>query len=185
MPMRSSSSHSPMLEPEDSGSSELYKIAYDLGLRTLEDQRDELNGARTRACAYMAFVGSATGFLVGTTLRGASAPAGGWFYMLAIAGTATFVFALLFMCMLLFPRLPFNFGQSPKFIVEQYIERDVPPPTKEELLRQLCMDWDEYIMENGRSLKPIRQNYRLLMISGGLSLILWTSAIWMFGRVGV
>jgi hypothetical protein len=183
--MAKASSAQPVPPPEETDRSDVYRLAYDLGLRTLDDQRDELNGIRTRAGAYMAFVGSATGFLVGTTLRGASAESGTWFFPVAAAGTATFIIALIYMARLLSPGLEFDFRQSPEIIITDYIETQIPQlPSKTQVLRDLSLEWNASIIENEGNLKPLRKRYRAVIIWGGASLVFWTSAIWMFGRVG-
>jgi hypothetical protein len=46
----------------------MYRIAYDEGKRLVDTQLAELNGMRDRSVQFLAFVGSATAFLVGTSL---------------------------------------------------------------------------------------------------------------------
>src|SRR3954454_17779051 len=47
----------------------MYRVAYKESQRTLDDQADELTGIRTRAVQYLAFIGTATAFLVGASLK--------------------------------------------------------------------------------------------------------------------
>lgn len=171
--------------PSEGEQAAMYRIAYEQGLRTLDDQRDELNGVRSRAGAYMAFQGSATAFLIGATLSQVAPQPGFWFPWAASAGTVAFIVSLVFMILLLRPKYVFNFRQSPKFIINEYIHYDIPCPSEADLLKRMSMDIDGFIFENEKSLAAIRNQYKWLVIFGAVSLLLWISAIWVFGRVGV
>ena len=82
----------------------LERLAYDEGKRALADQTDELNGIRTRAGSYMAFVGSATAFLVGTGLKAADRDA--WFYALASVASTASLLTLVLIALVLDPYRP-------------------------------------------------------------------------------
>src|SRR5688572_27166118 len=66
---------------------DLYEITYSEATRTLDDQAAEVSNARTRAVQFLAFVGAATAFLLGTAITGAT-QRDAVFYGLAIAGSA-------------------------------------------------------------------------------------------------
>ena len=90
----------------------LERLAYEEGKRALADQTDELNGIRNRAVSYMAFVGSATAFLVGTGLKAAHRDA--WFYSLAVLASAASLSTLALISLVLSPYGPRKrAGKSP------------------------------------------------------------------------
>ena len=115
----------------------LYQVAYELGLRTLEDQRDELNGIRTRAGSFMAFVGSATAFLVGTSVQGSSR--GGFFLVVAIVATIFSSLAVVCLLSLLRPRR-FDFRLSPGVLVD----RSMMLPCRDLPWMRSCEAWRTY-----------------------------------------
>jgi len=153
----------------------LYKLAYEAGLRTLDDQRDELNGVRTRAGQFISFVGSATAFLVGTSV--ARAVRDSTFYTVAVPATICTVASIMCLLIVLWPRT-FDFRLSPGVLVERWIDRSVPPPSEEDLLRGLAVLLNEMQAANGLMLSRIRLWYVVLAGSGSIGLMLWTLLVW-------
>ncbi len=162
--------------PVGDGRASLYRLAYEQGLRTLEDQRDELNGLRTRACSFIAFVGSATAFLVGTSVGGLQRT--DTFRFLAFSATAATFLAIACLILVLRPRT-FDLRLSPKTLVERWIERSVPKPSEEDLLRGLAVVLDEMQAGNVAKLAWIRAWYLGLIGFGAIGLSLWTMLVWM------
>lgn len=156
---------------------DLYQIAYQLGLRTLEDQRDELNGIRTRGGSFMAFVGSATAFLVGTSIQAASRD--GLFYVIAVAATLCSTLALISLLALLRPK-PFEFRLSPGVLVDRWIEASVPRPSLDAFLRGLADLLEQMQGANEGLLRELRRRYVVLVGSGTLGLIAWTLLVWSY-----
>ena len=158
-------------------SADLYELAYTQGLRALDDQLDELSGARSRASQFMALTITATAFLVGSGLN--SSTNRDWiFYTLAIAGTVASVAALVAMITLMQPR-NFHFRMKPKTLVERWIERDVPaPPSKADLLRGLSLRIQDMIDSNETLLGTIRSRYWAVVVIGSASLLLWVTLVW-------
>jgi len=159
------------------GDSKLYRIAYDHGLRTLDDQRDELNGVRGRAGQFMAFVGSATAFLVGAGLR---SPDRDWvFYLVAACGTFLIVGALACLVFVLSPRSKFVLTMDPGMLVDEWIDRQVPKrPTEADLLRHLAKRIQGMIDENDTRLTAIRWWYLGTVVLGTVALACWVGLVW-------
>jgi hypothetical protein len=153
----------------------LYQVAYDLGLRTLEDQRDELNGIRTRAGSFTAFVGSATAFLVGTSVQGGSRDA--LFYWIAVIATVCSTTAVGCLLALLRPRR-FDFRLSPGVLVERWIEASVPRPSMNAFLKGLAELLEKMQAKNEELLAKLRGWYMVLVASGALGLAMWTLLVW-------
>lgn len=169
--------------PEMDAAVNLYRVAFEEGRRGIADQVDELNGMRTRAVSYMAFIGTAAAFLVTTTLR--SAIPGGAFYLIAILATISVTWATVQLCRVVRPRLPFTIRFDPRDIITNFIDREIPRPTEAQLLRSLAGWSARYIEENEESLRRIRYRFSHVIMFGGGGLLLWTVAVWIFGRVGV
>lgn len=158
----------------------LHAYAYDQGLRALDDQRDELNGIRTRAVQFVAFVGAASGFLVGSAL-GSSDADSDLFYVVASIASIASVVMLVCVALVLSPAKKFEYRLDPNVLVQQWIERDVPRrPTQPELLSGLAKLQSGMIQDNETSLNKWRRQYRVLIISGLVSLSLWMAAVWIF-----
>src|SRR4051794_11682018 len=79
----------------------MYKIAFDESVRALKDQVDELSGIRTRLVSFLAFIGAATAFLVGSSLTRATRD--GAFYGLASLGTILLIATIAIVIALLRP----------------------------------------------------------------------------------
>lgn len=160
----------------------LYRVAYEEGRKSIADQAVELSGIRTRAVSYMAFIGTATAFLVTTTLKSASSA---WpFYTLAILASLLMVWALFQLGRTIWPARKFTFRIDPLEIINRYIEREVPAPSENELLRKLSKFYGNYIDNNEIQLKRVRSAFTQVVLFGGVSLFCWTITVWLFGAVG-
>ncbi|WP_445156030.1 hypothetical protein ACTWLI_07650 [Arthrobacter sp. Hor0625] len=169
--------------PDMDAATSLYRVAFEEGRRSISDQVDELNGIRTRAVSYMAFIGTATAFLVTTTLR--SAAPGGLFYVVAILATLSVAWATVQLCRVIRPGLDFTIRLDPRDIITNFIDRQVPRPSEAQLLRSLAGWSGRYIDDNDNALEEIRRRFSHVILFGGGGLLLWTIAVWLFGRVGV
>ncbi|HEX8092491.1 hypothetical protein [Jatrophihabitans sp.] len=156
---------------------DLYEIVYDEAKRTLDDQSAELNNVRTRAVQYLAFVGSATAFLAGAGIKDATRHLG--FYSLASIATVLALAVIILVAVLLNPwSTPLYKRVEPKIIVTTWIEREVPSPTKAEMLRELSLNFDKWQAANNERLGVIRKLYFSAIILGGLQLLAWASLVW-------
>lgn len=162
---------------------DMYRLAYDQGLRSLADQASEIDGMRTRAISYMAFVGTATAFLVTSTLRSTSP--GTPFYVAAALGTVSFLVAIILLARLIHPGIKFTLKINPRYIVEDWIDRDIPAPSEAAILRGLSGWFACYIEKNETGLDKLRFRFNGLIISASVGLLLWIFAVWAFGRVGI
>jgi hypothetical protein len=168
---------------QPAGDAALYRIAYEQGLRTLEDQRDELNGARNRAGQVMALVASATAFLVGTGM--AEAKRDLVFYCLAVLGTIGTAVAFIGLWNVLSPQRKFNLAMDPQTLVDKWIDRQVPGrPSEAELLRALAEVLQGMIDANEEHLAGrwgVRNGYLVVVTAGVLGLVAWGALIWLRG----
>lgn len=183
----------------------LYRIAYEQSLRALDDQVDELSGIRARAVQYTAFVGAATGFLIGVGLSAPDRNTG--FYILA--GSASFVMlvglaalALLLVSRSLYQRtdisrddssvrqakrrvrfLARNSWQSQmsaSILIDQWIEKDVPGPDEAALLGEVARRYDRAAERNDGTLEKARRQYTVVVMAEGVALVAWAAMVWIF-----
>lgn len=162
-------------------SAKLYRVAFDESVRTLKQQTDELSAIRQRLVQFLAFVGTATAFLVGTALHPESTPIprGHEFMPLCIAGTAAMGVTLVLTLILLYPRTtPLTVVSSARDILDD-IHRDVSPTdTEAHLLHNLAWYYDGYVEENKPVLTRARWIYFLAIGSGALQLGIWIALVW-------
>jgi hypothetical protein len=164
-------------------SAKLYKIAFDESVRTLKQQNEELSAIRQRLVQFLAFVGTATAFLIGTSLRpeeGSTAVTRGpEFLPLCSAGTVAMVVTLGLTLVLLYPRTtPLTVVSSAREILDG-IHRDVSPTdTEAHLLHDLAWYYDGYVKENAAILAKARWYYFSAIGAGVLQLSIWTALIW-------
>jgi len=163
-------------QPQREDRTALRKLAYDQGLRTLDDQRDEMNGIRTRAGQFMAIVTAATAFLVGTSL--ASTAAQHPLIGLAIPATICSVTAILCTVAVLWP-WTFDFRLSAGVLTERWIDRSVPAPSEDDFLRGLAITLDEMRKQNEPILRRMRNCYVGVVSFGTVGLTLWTLLAWL------
>lgn len=164
---------------------ELYKLAYAESLRALEFQGKQLEGVRQRTVQYLAFVGTATAFLVGTSLG--SAIRDGVFYAVAVVGSiiAIVSVALAGRVLLLIahfrwglPRLQWSFSMSGKRLIE-WIEPEVGAPNEADYVRELTLLNDEAYRINESALGSLSRWYSMFVLLGFVQLVAWVALAWL------
>lgn len=167
---------------KDASLTGLYRIAYDEARSSISDQVDELNGMRNRAVSFMAFIGSATAFLVGTSV-GSATPS--WlFYVLAVLAGGSTIYAIVQLCRVIRPGIMFTIRLDPTKIIADFIDRQVPRPSEAQLLRSLTGFYGVYIDQNEEGLSKIRNRFSQVIFFGSGGLLLWTLTVWIFAKVG-
>jgi len=164
----------------------MYKVAYEEGKRLVDDQLAELDSMRQRSVQFLAFVGSATAFLVGTGLTTPTRDT--WFFILASSATFLSLSAILMVLAVLVSsrRLSspapyeFDFRVLPGKLVE-WIEPEVPQPDEVDFLRALANQYQSMYEHNEQGLKLVRKYYLLFIVMGFLQLSFWVSLAWMNG----
>jgi hypothetical protein len=161
----------------------MYRLAYEESQRSLDDQRDELNGIRDRSVNFVAFVGAATAFLVGIGLHTANADRDAIYFVLAGAGTAGSLHLLVEVFLLLRPSSsnPWQYRLSGGSLISGWIESDVPAPDLAQFLRALAEINDSMRASNERLLRGVRNCYRRLVLGGSAQLIVWAVLVWLRG----
>jgi len=165
---------------------ELYKLAYDEGKRALQDQFTELDTMRQRSVQFLAFVGSASAFLVGTSLRATDRSV--VFYILAIGASITTLLTIaLCLALLTASRLPrargveeWSLNLSSSALVK-WIEPDVGQPNESDFYRGLAELYDRMTNENLPGLNRMRKRYVLFLGGAVLQLTLWLALAWLYG----
>jgi hypothetical protein len=151
-----STSNLPPVKSDIAKHVDLYRIAYQEGQRSLDDQQDELKGLRDRAVQFTAFVGTATAFLVGAGLHPAHRDTA--FY--ALATTASVLSAILILLLFALLRPParklWHYRLSAQSLITGWIETEVPPPSEAYFLRSLAERYDQMRVENERLLGSLR-----------------------------
>lgn len=175
------------------------KDAYEEGKRAVDDQMAELDSMRQRSVQFLAFVGSATAFLVGTGLAATSAatqsgtPRDGWFYFFAItASVLSLVMILLVLAVLLsivrhpdgpkskLGRAHFDFRNSSRTLVEDWIDPPSQRMDEARYFRNLAITYDQKYEENEPFLSSIRVTYAWFLSVGTAQLVLWSVVVWAF-----
>lgn len=164
--------------PDASIRAEQYRIAYQEGQRTLDDEQDELKGMRDRAVQFTAFVGAATAFLVGTGLQHVNNTP--LFYALASSASLLSVIVIVLILALLVPskKKLWHYRTSAKILVEEWIECDVPPPDEASLLRAMALLYDNMHRSNEILLTSTRRFYRSLIAVGAAQVTMWAVLVW-------
>lgn len=163
----------------------MYKVAFDESVRALEDQTDELSNIRQRLVGYLAFVGSATAFLVGSSIN-PQVSAGGhrsaWFYGLATTGTSLMVLSVGLAICLLWPRLTkLSTTASAKVIIDSNIDRKLSPVQNVgELYRDLALYNDDAVDANDPVMGRARRFYFGAVVVGALQLCAWVALVWLW-----
>lgn len=159
----------------------MYKVAFEESVRALKDQVDELSSIRQRLVQYFAFVGSATAFLVGSSLGAAHRD--GLFYGLASVGTALMLAAIGCAVYLLWPWMSqLGATSSASKIIREMIERKVSPIQNDgQFYREFAKYNDAAVDENETVLKKTRMWYFVAIVSGALQLTVWIALVWLRG----
>lgn len=157
----------------------VYRYAYDEAKRSLDDQTDELSGIRQRALSFLAFVGAATAFLVGTTVKGYS-HTDFLFYALASAATFLILVGVILLFLVLAPiRMPWGYRVSGADLIDCWIQSEVPVPNEGTFLRTLTREYDKMRETNEAILTRIRWLYISLIVCTAVQLVLWITLTWL------
>lgn len=172
---------------------ELYKLAYDEGKRTVDDQLAELDSMRQRSVQFLAFVGAASAFLVGTSLKVTDRSV--IFYVIAIAASlCTLLTVALCISLLLATQRPWrskrsesdgpmrawSFRLSPSALV-RWIEPDVRPPNESDFYRALAERYEGMAGDNDEGLSKVRRGYICFLGAAVFQLTLWLMLAWLYG----
>jgi hypothetical protein len=164
----------------------LYKVAFGESQRALDDQVDELNQARQRAVAFLAFVGTATGFLVGSGLKNTTRSP--LFYALAALGTLLALAALACLFYLLSPvrreegrlrKAQWEYRLSGTELMS-WIDAEVGQPSEYAYIAAVTNEYETMIGANDKTLSYLRRAYVMLIVLGLLQLTVWTTLAWAF-----
>lgn len=110
----------------------LYKVAYDEAVRALSEQREMIDGLRSRAGLLFSAAAVTTSLLGAQALQGGKLNPFCWLALTGFAGVAMTMLAILW------PRR-WEFTANPHEVIGDYIESTSPAPL-EELHRELAID---------------------------------------------
>ncbi|MGU3651857.1 hypothetical protein [Mycolicibacterium sp. A43C] len=159
----------------------MYKVAFEASVNALKTQVDEVNNIRQRLVAFLAFVGSTTGFLAGSALNataGNSRPAA--FYLLAGLATALVLVLIGYTIKVLAPSsAPLQRAANAKKIISGYIEVDFPT-NEGHLLRNLALYNARGAEDNRAILADLRRKYVRAIGVGAVELVCLVALVWFF-----
>lgn len=160
----------------------LYEVAYDEAKRTIDDQSAELSNVRQRAVQYLAFVGTATAFLAGAVVK--SSLGGFAYYTLAICASLLSFASIILVAWMLSPRTTPDWHKriDSKALVGRWIERQVPAPSRGQMLRDLSLHYDDWRRANEETLTRIRKLYLASIVVGGCQIAVWSLLVWVAAR---
>ncbi len=165
----------------------MFRLAYEESQRALSDQLLQLDAMRQRTTQILAFIGTATAFLVGT---GVTAPSRDLvFYVIAWAGTAaTFATLTVGVAVLLGFR---SWSSEPHLYhwnsrlsacdLLKWIDADVPPRDEAAFLGAVAKENDASANENERNLHAVRKWYVCFVFLAFAQLLIWTGLVWARG----
>jgi hypothetical protein len=166
--------------PQIERSLELYRLAYDEGKRSVDDQTSELANARTRAVQFLAFVGSATAFLVTRVVEIGDKPDS--FRLWAGLATALAIGAIVLVTLVLVPWItPWERRVAPRDLLQKWIETDVPIASESKMLRELALHYGSFQIENERRLRRVRVLYIASIVAGALQVTVWGVVVSKYG----
>ncbi|OZG31216.1 hypothetical protein BH683_000040 [Williamsia sp. 1138] len=172
----------PLMASTVDGNWKLYRVAFDESVRTLEQQFQELSSLRQRLVQYLAFVVTATAFLVGSSLSRSAelVTRDALFYVIAGTGTTLVAVTIVLTGITLLPSATrMATRASAKVIISNHIERDVPPVSEGQLLRTLAKYNDKARVSNNAKLKLVRNLYVGAIVCGALQLTVWIVLVWL------
>lgn len=157
----------------------LYRVAYDESVNALKTQVDELNGMRQRLVSFLAFVGSATGFLAGSALTATQSSGRSIsFYIVAGAATVLMLAVIADTVTILRPKSAVIVrAASAHTIIGGYIEIDLPT-NEGHLLRNLALHNDNSVKKNRIVLNDLRSKYIRAIALGSVELVVLAGLIW-------
>lgn len=165
---------------------ELYKLAYEEGKRTVDDQIAELDSIRQRSVQFLAFIGTATAFLVGTSLKLPTRTLA--FYVIAVLASLLMLASVALCLSLLIASVKpwsrkaqdWSFRLKPKSLVA-WIEPDVRQPSESDYYRALAEVYEDMADENSVGLDDIRRSYIWFLGIAFVQLTLWLVLAWLYG----
>lgn len=179
----------------------MYRVAYDEGMRTIDDQVSELDSMRQRSLSFLSYTGAATAFLVGAGINQDTRT--GSFRVLAACASLVSVVAILTTALVLFgfhfrvtkeqrARPDFGLGRriaawhqwqfrvNAQVLVNKWIDVDLGGDAEREFLRSLALFYDEEARENSRKLRSIRGFYYTSVLTGASAILLWAALVWIY-----
>ena len=147
----------------------LYKVAYDEAVRALSEQREMIDGLRSRAGLMFSAAAVTTSFLGAQALQGGEL---GLFCWLALAG---FVGVAMAMLAIPWPR-QWEFTVNLHEVIGGYIESTSPAPL-EELHRDLVISMEAGYLRNSAGLEKLVVYVQVANVLLAVEVMLWTIAI--------
>jgi hypothetical protein len=179
-------SERPEQSPRSDGSA-LYERAAGVGKDALDDQVSELDSMRNRSVQFLAFVGSATAFLVGTSLNGA-VPRGPGFGITGALGTLGILALLVILRSILTgtanwfggAQMNWNYRLDPTAYTE-WLDEQGSRVSAEVFYRHLAGVYRTQKVANEEYLKVIRARYFAFLVSSTSVLLIWGVVAWRYG----
>jgi hypothetical protein len=154
----------------------LYEIAYSEAKSAFERQQRDLANVRDRAVGYLSFVGAATAFLAAADLQVTQRHAD--FYALAISASVVSAIVLVLATVLLSPWTTPIDEVDPSALVKTWIERDLPAPSRANVLRNLAREYSRSHAKNQAVIDLVHRLYLSIILVGGIQVILWAAVAW-------
>ncbi len=133
----------------------IYMLAYDEGIRVLEDQARTLEQLRVRMALLLGTATTASAFLAGVVAKAHQDDQDAWYWIGVTLGSVLYAAVLLRVAQALRPKYIWRFNMSPRTIVEGYADHDIPA-TLAETHRGFALINDENIVHNEKTLSRIR-----------------------------
>lgn len=183
----------------------VYRSAYEEGRRLVDAQRAELDSMRLRTLAFLAFTGTATAFLVGTSL---TSPSQSDLLFYGLAGSATLLWVgtlLLCLSVLLAPKplkqmyrvrrsssnrepywwaMSWRFGMRPYSMVRVANPGQKKQPGTADVYQKLALDYESMWDHNKILLARVRFRYAWFLALACIQLSLWITLVWLVGNRG-
>ena len=151
---------------------EAERIVYEESVRALSQQRELLDGLRSRAGTLLAATSIATAFLSAQALRDSAA-----LHVLAWTAIVLFCVVVLLTLAILVP-WNWTFAHHPHLLIGVHLESADPPPgwqpsTPSEVYRNISY-WDGvHFTENGRKLQLMFVLFALACAALGAEIVIW------------
>jgi hypothetical protein len=147
----------------------LYKVAYDEAVRALSEQREMIDGLRSRAGLFFSAAAVTTSFLGAQALQGGKLNLFCWLALTGFVGVAMAIIAILW------PR-QWEFTANPHEVIGVFIE-STSPVSLEELHRELAIDMEAGHLRNSAGLEKLIVYFQVANVLLAVEVILWTIAI--------
>jgi hypothetical protein len=154
----------------------LYEAVYAEAKRSLEGQTAALDEIRQRAGMFLAFVGSATAFLVGAAVQAKVPPSFASVHGLVIAALVATGAASVAACVILVPARRWQEELSAEALITGWVETDIPM-TRIWFFRELALVYDEMRLANRPTLVLRQWTFAGLVVFGVLQVALWSCVV--------